>query len=99
MNAYGIQFNHRRAGDTREFVARDFAEFTAFAALLHRFEVSQSVRSVFYDTSIQAFVIDVDPSLEFTDDAGCIDFCADLTLSQYMLFGRCNHKGDLGGEA
>ena len=99
MNAYGIEFTHRRAGDTRDFVAQDFAEFTAFAALISAYGLTGLVKSVFFDTSIQSFVIDVDPSLEFSDEAGCIDFCADLTLSQYFLFDSCYHKGALGGEA
>ena len=47
MNAYGIEFTHRRAGDTRDFVAQDFAEFTAFAALISAYGLTGLVKSVF----------------------------------------------------
>ena len=97
MNAFGIEFRHRRPNDSREFVAQDFAQFTAFAALVHAHGYAKHVRSVFYDTAIHSFIIDADPAVERLLADGCIDYCADATLSQYFLFDRCGHKGELEG--
>lgn len=98
MNAYGIEFKHRRPGDPRPYAAKNFAQFTQFAALLHAHGAAQHVESVFYDTNSCCFHIEADQSVQFTDAGGAIDWCANKTLDQYDLFGTVFHKRDLDEE-
>ena len=98
MNVHGIPFKHRRPWDLREFVSRDFAQFTVFAALLKSHGVAHYVTSVDYETEIQSFVIETVPDIEQTDVGGAISWCADKALSQYFLFGYCAHKNSLEDE-
>jgi hypothetical protein len=91
MNAYGIEFAHRRP-DQRDFVAKDFAEFTAFAALCDRRGVAVNVHLVFFDTKSQTFNITVAAHHENGPVHAAIAECADQTLPQYVLFGYVGGK-------
>ena len=91
MKVFGITFRHRRPSD-REFVARDFAQFTLFAALVEKHGYAQFVKDVFYDTSSQTFCIDMNSEMESTLIAECINWCAQATLSQFDMFGTIFHK-------
>jgi hypothetical protein len=95
MNAFGIEFAHRRPG-MEDYVARDFAEFTAFAALCYARGVARYVDGVFYDTKSQTFNIDVAQKYECSPEGSEIERCAQAALPQYVIFGTywCG-EGDL----
>lgn len=91
MNAYGIEFAHRRA-EHKDYVAKDFAEFTAFAALCAERGVAVYVDHVFFDTKPQTFNITVAAQHENTPVHAAIADCADKSLPQYVLFGTVGGK-------
>lgn len=93
MKAFGIEFAHRRA-EEKEYVAKDYAEFTAFAAMCDGCGVAKYVRGVFFDTKWQGFNLDVDPAVEGTDIGVVIRWCASKTLPQFELFGYIGNKND-----
>jgi hypothetical protein len=94
MNAFGIEFSHRRPGQER-YVAKDFAEFTAFAALCYARGVARCVDGVFFDTKSQTFNIDVNSKYDCSPEGSEIESCAQATLPQYVMFGRYWVKGSL----
>jgi hypothetical protein len=86
MNAFGIEFGHRRPGQ-EPYVAKDFAEFTAFAALCYARGVSRYVDGVFFDTKSQTFNIDVAQKYDTSPEGSVIAACAQATLPQFVMFG------------
>lgn len=91
MNAYGIEFAHRRA-EQKDYVAKDFAEFTAFAALCDARGVADVVKRVFFDTKSQTFDITAAAQHENTAIHLAVADCAEQTLPQYVLFGTVGGK-------
>lgn len=91
MEAFGIKFAHRRSSN-QDYVAKDFAEFTAFAALCDQRGVAVNVHRVFFDTNSQTFNIEVAAQHENTPVHAAIAACGDQSLSQYVLFGTVGGK-------
>lgn len=86
MKVHGIDFKHRRPQDI-DLSSKDYAEFTAFAALCEAAGVARFVRSVFFDTKWQGFDIEADPKIENTLSHQLIAICALQSLPQFILFG------------
>ena len=97
MNSFGISFNNRTKtiGADAECPARASSQFISFAALCHHEGVSAYVKGVEYESNSCSFWIDVDDEHEMCDVGGTIEWAADKTLSQFIIFGRCEHKGGL----
>lgn len=94
MNYHGIKFTNRAKRDGRD-PTYNYSEFIAFAALCAANGVDEHVKSVNYDDNICSFEIDVDDKHEMNDIGGAIEWCADKTLDQFIIFGRCYHKRGL----
>ena len=86
MKVHGIEFTHRRAHRPDEQTSKDYAEFTHFATLLESANSADSVKSVFYDTSSQAFCIELKPDADGLDHQMVRD-AASMSLTQYILDG------------
>lgn len=93
MKVNGIEFTHRRP-ENNEWAAKDYAQFSAFAALCELSGVARFINWVFFDTKWQGFNIDVDMKYEHTPIHEAIRTCGEKTLSQFDLFGMCHHKED-----
>ena len=86
MKVHGIEFKHRRP-EVAEWVAKDYAQFTAFATLCASRGVEKLVKGVFFDSKWQGFNIDADEGLEHTSAHQAIKECAEQTLPQFSFLG------------
>jgi hypothetical protein len=95
MKIHGIEFQNRfkksEGGDITEIVVG----FIMFSALCESFGLSRHILGVEYSSNFDGYSINVDPSLEFSEVGGGIEYCADRTLSQYEIFGRIEHRYSL----
>lgn len=98
MNSFGIPFTNRTktVGVDAECPAKKAAEFFAFASICKTNGVSEYVKGVEYSSNDCCFWIDVDDEHEFTEVGGAIDWAADRTLSQFVIFGRSEIRNGLG---
>jgi hypothetical protein len=88
MKSHGIEFLHRNPAKSAN-PEKDIAEFMAFASLCAHLSVNEFVRSVMFDTSDDAFHIEVkDVDLDCTEIGALLEKCVDKTLSQAVMFGR-----------
>ena len=96
MDMCGIYFNNRSRVQDGACPAREFAEFSAFAAACSAFDVAEYIDGVeFSSNNLGAYEIYVDEKHKFTDVGGCIEWIANHTLSQYLIFGRIEYKKSL----
>lgn len=97
MDSFGIKLLNRTKtyGMDAECPAHVASQFFAFAALCNAEGVAQYVRGVEYSSNDCSFWIDVDAEHEFCEIGGAIDWAADRTLSQFVIFGRSEVKGGL----
>ena len=94
MIAYGIPFNNRRKPDDLDRSVFD-TQFVSFAALCESIGVAKYVKGVEYSSNHCSFDIDIDDEHQFNDIGGGVEWAADQSLSQFIIFGRCEHKGGL----
>lgn len=86
MKVHDIEFRHRQPGS--EDSSLESAQFVCFAALAAHHGVATAVRSVFFDTKWQGFNIDADSDVENGVRHRVLQWCAEKSLRQFMLFGR-----------